>query len=95
MNRNRLPRAAVSSLVAALAILAGLLVALSSHIAQADTDATTKASTNSVNFGGYVARNIVADAIEVCTDDCPIAVTDASSLRRWPADQRQPPTAKT
>ena len=59
MNQRRLPRAAVPSLVTALAILAGLLIVPSSHIAEADTDVNSGASTPSVNFIGYVARNII------------------------------------
>lgn len=60
MNQRRLPRAAVPSLVTALAVLGGLLIVPSSHIAEADTDAMSTASMpDSVTFIGYVARNII------------------------------------
>ena len=82
MNQRRLPRAAVPSLVTALAVLAGLLIVPSSHIAEADTDVNSGASMSSVNFIGYVARNIiVGNTIEVCTDDYPNATAEA--VRMW------------
>ena len=67
MSQSRLPRAAVPSLIAALAVLAGLLIEPSAHIAEADTDAMSTASMPSVNFSGYVAPNIiVGNTSELC-----------------------------
>ena len=80
MTHHRLARVALGAVAGVLAVLAGLIIDPSAHVAEADTDVNK--STVNFHLWGHIARNIiVGNSIEVCAADYPN--TTGAAVKMW------------